>query len=185
MTTALETRYAGHLFRSRLEARWAALFDLIGWEWTYEPLDANKYLPDFLIHGPYPFLVEVKPDDSLEELKKYVPRIDAALEGHWQGDVVIVGATPTMRTDYWLQHENPAIGLVGEYGDWINAPPSRSWDEGSWRTCETCGHVGWAHNVMSFTCRPCKHYDGGSSGNPAPNLKHLWGVAHERTRWTP
>ena len=83
MTTALETRYAGHLFRSRLEARWAALFDLIGWEWTYEPLDANKYLPDFLIHGPYPFLVEVKPDDSLEELKKYVPRIDAALEGHW------------------------------------------------------------------------------------------------------
>lgn len=46
---AIETRYAGHLFRSRLEARWAAMFDLLGWKWTYEPFDLNGWVPDFLL----------------------------------------------------------------------------------------------------------------------------------------
>ena len=38
MTTikAIETRYGGHLFRSRLEARWAMFFDLAGIPWQYE-----------------------------------------------------------------------------------------------------------------------------------------------------
>jgi hypothetical protein len=31
------TEYAGARFRSRLEARWAAFFDLCGWRWEYEP----------------------------------------------------------------------------------------------------------------------------------------------------
>ena len=52
---AIETSYAGHRFRSRLEARWAVAFDRMGVEWVYEPqgyeIDvAGKkcpYLPDF------------------------------------------------------------------------------------------------------------------------------------------
>ncbi|MFD3352764.1 PDDEXK family nuclease [Streptomyces fradiae] len=32
-----DTEYAGHLFRSRLEARWAVLFDTLGVDWEYEP----------------------------------------------------------------------------------------------------------------------------------------------------
>jgi hypothetical protein len=31
---AIETVYRGSLFRSRLEARWAAFFDLFGWDWV-------------------------------------------------------------------------------------------------------------------------------------------------------
>lgn len=34
---AIETRYAGCRFRSRLEARWAVFFDTLGIEWEYEP----------------------------------------------------------------------------------------------------------------------------------------------------
>ena len=34
---AVETFYKGYRFRSRLEARWAAFFDLCKWRWEYEP----------------------------------------------------------------------------------------------------------------------------------------------------
>jgi hypothetical protein len=48
---AIETRYKGYRFRSRLEARWAVFFDAIGWRWEYEPqgyaLPSGPYLPDF------------------------------------------------------------------------------------------------------------------------------------------
>lgn len=36
---AIPTRYSGVQFRSRLEAKWAAMFDLFGWSWEYEPFD--------------------------------------------------------------------------------------------------------------------------------------------------
>jgi hypothetical protein len=46
---AIETKYAGTIFRSRLEARWAAFFDVFGWSWVYEPFDLEGWLPDFLL----------------------------------------------------------------------------------------------------------------------------------------
>lgn len=65
---AIETRYKGYRFRSRLEARWAVFFDALGIRWEYEPQgfvlsDGSPYLPDFHLPtfdgGVY---VEVKPD---------------------------------------------------------------------------------------------------------------------------
>lgn len=55
--TAIETTYAGHQFRSRLEARWAVFFNYLGIEWQYEPQGfvicgpAGRwtYLPDFYL----------------------------------------------------------------------------------------------------------------------------------------
>ena len=55
--TALETRYAGCRFRSRLEARWAVFFDELAIEWHYEPRGyripstGQCYLPDFWLPG--------------------------------------------------------------------------------------------------------------------------------------
>lgn len=48
----IPTRYGGCFFRSRLEARWAVLFDYLGLRWLYEyegfELGAlGRYLPDF------------------------------------------------------------------------------------------------------------------------------------------
>jgi len=37
MIKAIETKYAGCLFRSRLEARWARFFDAAGVRWEFEP----------------------------------------------------------------------------------------------------------------------------------------------------
>lgn len=51
---AIETEYAGCRFRSRLEARWAVLFDAMQVKWEYEPQgfefeDGTHYLPDFYL----------------------------------------------------------------------------------------------------------------------------------------
>lgn len=75
---AIETRYAGYRFRSRLEARWAVFFDAIGVAYKYEDegfeWDFNgrkeRYLPDFYLPewGVY---VEVKPGvPTCDEMRK-------------------------------------------------------------------------------------------------------------------
>jgi hypothetical protein len=51
--TAHPTTYGGVNFRSRLEARWAAFFDLLEWKWEYEPVDLYGWVPDFRL-GPLP-----------------------------------------------------------------------------------------------------------------------------------
>jgi hypothetical protein len=52
----IETRYNGYRFRSRIEARWAVLFDALGVKYEYEKegfeLICGPYLPDFWL--PYP-----------------------------------------------------------------------------------------------------------------------------------
>ena len=63
---AIETEYKDILFRSRLEARWAILFDALELEWVYEPdcfiLSNNqKYTPDFYIPKK-DLYIEVKPN---------------------------------------------------------------------------------------------------------------------------
>lgn len=54
MIRPIQTEYKECLFRSRLEARWAFFFDLMGIKWEYEPegiiLDnGTYYLPDFFL----------------------------------------------------------------------------------------------------------------------------------------
>lgn len=66
MLTAIPTRYGGVQFRSRLEARWAAFFDIAGWRWQYEPIDLAGWIPDFRLCGKVPALCEVKPIDFAE-----------------------------------------------------------------------------------------------------------------------
>lgn len=70
------TEYKGVIFRSRLEARWAAFFDLAGWTWEYEPFDLPGWSPDFDVSFPcghsecgeaHRLLVEVKPYFCLDE----------------------------------------------------------------------------------------------------------------------
>ena len=70
---AIETRYKGYRFRSRLEARWAVFFDALEIPWEYEPEGYDLgttgppgdqivypwYLPDFRIDGA--MFVEIKP----------------------------------------------------------------------------------------------------------------------------
>jgi hypothetical protein len=57
---AIPTTYNHVLYRSRMEARWAAFFDFVGWEFEYEPEPFQTWSPDFVIHTLDTF-IEVKP----------------------------------------------------------------------------------------------------------------------------
>lgn len=79
MTTsikAIQTRYKGHLFRSRLEARWAVVLDALGVKWHYEAegydlgSGLGYYLPDFWLPELNTFL-EIKAEThTKQELEK-------------------------------------------------------------------------------------------------------------------
>ena len=71
----LPAKYSETNFRSKLEARWAAYFDLLDLEWSYKPerfsLPEQNYCPDFYVNRPhqrgrrdYGFYVEVKPTEE-------------------------------------------------------------------------------------------------------------------------
>ena len=65
------TQYAGVLFRSRLEARWAAFFDLCKWKWEYEPIDFADWTPDFFLRIPCGHSECNKTHDVYVEVKPY------------------------------------------------------------------------------------------------------------------
>lgn len=66
---AIPTEYASVRFRSRLEAQWARLFDILEWPWTYEPdLQAGFVIPDFLLSFARPLVLECKPACTIGEL---------------------------------------------------------------------------------------------------------------------
>ena len=171
---AITTTYRGIEYRSRLEARYAAFFTALGWRYTYEPFDADGYIPDFVIHGNAPLLVEVKPAVTVEEFNAPVAKLTAGLTRHWTHDVLIVGASPL---PLLCPFANAATGLVaGLLGE-----PEHGWDDdaevlgwrwqpGQWITCRNCGSAAIYHPEMTFSSRPCGCYDG----------DHYLGHIHER-----
>jgi hypothetical protein len=75
--SSIPTTYNGIRFRSRLEAKWACMFDQLGWRWHYEPLDLNGWIPDFLLESEKNHvLVEVKPTTDFDDAT--IRKIEAA-----------------------------------------------------------------------------------------------------------
>lgn len=174
-----ETFYNGILFRSRLESRWAAFFDRIGWQWEYEPWDADDYIPDFLIHGDRPLLVEVKPDATVADLQQYEPRVSTALAAHWDSDILIVGCSPKLSgRSHWSQWDFTAGRLSGPYDS--------SFDVGLWTRCGKCDRFAVFQDTDSYQCRPCGHHDGDHYLTNEPiELVWAWSDASNAVRWTP
>lgn len=119
---AIPTTYAGVRFRSRLEARWAAFFDLCGIKWEYEPFDLDGWAPDFLlrdlISAPVA-LVEVKPIDiNLEGHYEAIQRDCQKAFRHAKDNVVIVcGMAPDFEYNFdmlcTIEGETKYIGVCG------------------------------------------------------------------------
>jgi hypothetical protein len=88
---AIETRYNGILFRSRLEARWAVFFAAAGIDYEYEPErvalpGGGTYLPDFRTNGSG--YAEVKgTEENLD--KPYLMRAASVL-----GHLTVLGPVP-------------------------------------------------------------------------------------------
>lgn len=123
--SAIPTRYMGVQFRSRLEARWAAFFDLLGWPWDYEPIDLNGYIPDFIVKPPLDrdTLFEVKPitrwpcpvrgcigcdERERDSREVYDGAVDVVRRSGWSGPALLVGAS--------FVHEAPT--RLSHHGAW-------------------------------------------------------------------
>lgn len=111
---AIETKYKGCAFRSRLEARYAVLFDALGIKWEYEPEgfvleDGTWYLPDFWLpkfNGPEGLWVEVKPDDRDFDTAKNFARSTGQ-------SILLADGTPDCKV-YWIA-DGKAIGNEEHY----------------------------------------------------------------------
>lgn len=112
----IPTLYQGVRFRSRLEATWAAFFDLIEWRWQYEPFDLPGWIPDFQIStnsksfNPN-YLVEVKPvpPDDLRSERPEHRKIEAAI-GDLNYQVLLVGTSPQPCDD--KRHKGVFVGQL-------------------------------------------------------------------------
>ncbi len=203
---AITTTFDGIEYRSRLEARWAAYFAGIGWQFTYEPFDGNGYIPDFLIHGDRPMLVEVKPAVTEADYLAPIPKIEAGLAGHWNHDILIVGASPlptrfdTVYGGIDGSPDRPLAGILGEAftscgtcnGRWVAGHDDCVGDEvvwdfsaAIWHECGKCFRESVHHSIQSFASRPCAHYDGGNHLHSFQDwkIKNLWAEATNAVKW--
>ena len=91
----IETAYAGHRFRSRLEARWAVFFDAAGIPWDYETegfsLPSGPYLPDFWLPA-IGVWAEVKPDLPSEREIQLCVELSRACSGQGHRVAILAGS---------------------------------------------------------------------------------------------
>jgi hypothetical protein len=174
----IPTTYKGVRMRSRLEARWAAFFDLIGWDWTYEPLDLAGYIPDFGIRFEpgRVIVVEVKPALSLDELALAQRKVE---HSGWPREALLVGADlfePTSTT--------PLVGLIAERVETPDDQKAFAWGPARLFECLSCGRVSVLAEDGSWACRACG-CDGGNShlGQIIGGLSERWAEASNRVQW--
>ncbi|WP_037638547.1 hypothetical protein [Streptomyces flavochromogenes] len=190
---ALPTVYRGTVFRSALEASWAATLDSLGLAWEYEPTTVTlpsgvRYIPDF--HLPQIGVwLEVKGNG--------VPRVEKAIEYgqslacdcpkfactcRWiGGELVLIGHPPRS----WM----PDYDEDDHRSNWAKAITARNhgghprWTSTRGRAawlayCADCHHATW---FDSPHCRACKRRligaEGLESGNQQIRFHRITGIA--------
>lgn len=144
------------MFRSRLEARYAAYFDGRGWPWVYEPFDLPGYTPDFSVTiAGVDTLVEVKPATKLGQLGAPIARI---LRAGWRGPWMVVGADPDVALQGRGRHTTQRRYLGQEdRSAWASANNITQWKgagEAVKATPSTCEHCGKQAHLLHY--RACK-----------------------------
>ena len=191
----IPTLVHGVEMRSRLEATWAHFFDVLHWEWEYEPFDLDGYIPDFALKFPdRMFLVEVKPFFTLPELATQITRIRDA---GWEGPALAVGASPLVKTSVGKS----ALGVFDAEECWTDDTPAEwAWcvdcemsfytDAGQWR-CAKCAQPS-AHSKNPSHPHKVIYQEGPAglsghlwreSGKLDAGVNWLWGEAKNRAKW--
>jgi hypothetical protein len=159
---AIPTIYKGIQFRSRLEARWAAFFDLViapeGREatmrpfirdWKYEGVDLQGWIPDFILEkDDGPVLVEIKPAMTVDDLWQFVGKVEGSLtrsgyfDHHWRS--ALADESPSEQAGALISLVvQPRVLLLGSspfFGDL-----SRTWHRAVARTA-----AGWVEHTWSI-----------------------------------
>ncbi len=171
---SIPTIYKNVRFRSRLEARWAAFFDLVGWKWEYEPLDFDGWIPDFALYGMNNkvILVEVKPilsfneglaERTKEEIDRNYPHLDE--------DETFTPTRPVLLLGTGLKYDGYVIGDV-RHDYWEEAYIGEKYDTGEMDVYFNHDHRGLLSGEHPF--------------NPAEYQSNdLWKQACNLTQWKP
>jgi hypothetical protein len=149
--SGLPGSYAGTLFRSHLEARWAIFFDRLDLKWEYEPqgfdLGGTLYLPDFAVYAACGTLwCEVKPEWDADPAGIEKWRRFAAMRPQPSRAVLLIGK-PT------AHGEHVVIGGLdpADTDDPLKGP----WEDGDsdWRPCTAGYHfdIGCAGGDMRYS----------------------------------
>lgn len=142
---ALPTEYAGILFRSRTEARWAHFYDALNITWEYEregfDIDGVNYLPDF-------WLPE---QERWVEVKGVRPTLLEQEKCQWLAD-----GTGHPALMVWGEPTPPDVlmGLPNGEADQALVFTSE-WDDHSfwWCVCPYCGFLDTAYQGRSARLR--------------------------------
>jgi len=163
---AIPTLYRGRMYRSRLEARWAAFFDALGWEHEYEPFDLGLWSPDFLL-PEFKILVEVKPIDAFD-YETFEKMWKAARPGGVvSARILLVGVAPPPAAHGYAP--------IGWYGDadheaedavtgWLKPSLGHRFSDGV-----TCFREGWETPPKGFV----------------EHANALWAEATNTVQWKP
>lgn len=189
--TGKPTTYKGINFRSRLEARWAAMFDLLEWPWEYEPEAPGAYIPDFALHGSKGnrVFVEVKPLVIYLEQRRAI--IDKARRSIGDADLLIVvdGLVPGNEADLSLGFIPDELGCV----DWETGINPMNADDNAILFQPGRRHHGleydYAGDYGYWGGRLTKAYDGNSLFQSTIvgklDLLALWSRAGNAIQWKP
>lgn len=107
---AIQTRYKGYHFRSRLEARWAVFLDALGVRWEYEVEgfefpNGLRYLPDFWLPDSGVFL-EIKPGTLSADAKWEAEQKAETLAVYNETTTFLVSGPPGEALIDWFAHDN-------------------------------------------------------------------------------
>lgn len=159
---AIETKYKGYRFRSRLEARWAVFFDSVGVKWEYEKegykLRKRQYLPDFYL-PELQLWVEIKgtnedariAKDEIWEVGAITGKPIAICVGmphEIDMTIFIADTTSSAGGVGWRNDFRFAIGLNGKLC--LFTDDDRSWFDLNWAPYPTIKHVVNSFPLMAF-----------------------------------
>lgn len=194
----IETRYNGHRFRSRLEARWAVFFDHLPIVYNYEPegfqLPSGPYLPDFALprisgnglatNGVY---VEIKPKWPSER----EATLAYELAVHSGMDVFVFAGVPKVSINA-LSRVVPHYATIGYLhdkhgGHWDGV--NELYDHGHtllpgglgtwyiWSKCPDCGCVGLVWCAQHLACGGCSQGHSAITTEDEPSLLRAYDAA--------
>ena len=194
----IPTVYRGVRFRSRLEAKWAAFFDIFRWKWEYEPFDLDGWIPDFALNNAHEVLVEVKPTCSIDGFD--IPKMfNAVLDSTKEGlDLLLLGQT-LVSPSPWDDEVELGIGWLGEWPNWSGndgilkgahgkGPIVKGWWFGRAVMMQDDG-IGFSHEEANRWNRITGEEDKSEEGDlhryypDGEALQRLWGHAGATVQW--
>lgn len=168
--TPIPTRHLGHLFRSRLEARWATVLEDLGVVWRYEWQGFNLgrfgcYLPDFWLPEMKTWL-EIKPEPIVPGSREW--KVASRLSDHGFVLVAQGGLPPEQCTGFLDGYHNqdyqlaicPKCGTIGfTFNGWAHRLPCQCFDEQ--HPCKT--PATWARVSLAYEIGRCIQFEHESS----------------------